>query len=243
MTDITSTDNPATAQLNRRAALLGAAATSVAMVTPTVAAPFPLKPVDPVRAPGSLEAEVAIMDAARQFKSRAMDIDPTITGMWIYTDMVDNLGAIAGVHLERGSSFAKKQPAIFGQIEALAATLIDAIEAETRAWRAHDGSAASHDFAEAALKRVTDIEKKLIAASPGATRVPKFQRALALLQRRWLVLEGSYSNYCHRAECRFVDAVLAGSSFDNVSMLWRINGEYRDARPSDAELQAGWPEA
>ena len=67
MTDITSTDNPATAQLNRRAALLGAAATSVAMVTPTVAAPFPLKPVDPVRAPGPLGAEVAMMDAARQF--------------------------------------------------------------------------------------------------------------------------------------------------------------------------------
>jgi hypothetical protein len=68
MTDITSTDNPATAQLNRRAALLGAAAASVAMVTPTVAAPLPsLKPVDEVRAPGPLEAEVAMMDAARQF--------------------------------------------------------------------------------------------------------------------------------------------------------------------------------
>ena len=229
-------------RMTRRRALMGAAASSVALAVPAAASPT-CDVLASVPVPGSLEAEVAMMDAARQFQNTTMAIDPTITGMWIYTDMVDNPGAIGGLHLERGGTFAKSQPPIYAEVERLASALVEAIEDETHAFLASDGSDAAQVLTDAAVDRVNAVAQKLLDLPAVANGIPKYQMALALNHRRWLIMEGSYADFYDRAECRLVDAALAGCSFDNVNMLWHIKGAFRPNRPSDAELQAGWAEA
>lgn len=129
----------------------------------------------------------------------------------------------------------------------LAKEVIAAITAETAAYQI-DGL--SDEDAEAATERVGLAERALLAvpavdveAQMLATGDMDFICALALIQRRWLVMEGLYRQQAHAAECRLVDTLLSfADPFGDVPMLWHLDGQKRTERPSDAEFQAGWSE-
>jgi hypothetical protein len=72
---------------------------------------------------------------------------------------------------------------------------------------------------------------------------PDYLPALALIQRRWLVMDGRYTDSDGRGECLLVDAALSNHRFDAVPLLWHIHGTEWPTRPSNVELQASWKEA
>jgi hypothetical protein len=117
--------------------------------------------------------------------------------------------------------------------------MVAVFEAETDAYLAGDSlpdevaNEATNRAAEAA-DAVLDLPKEQAFASPD------YVPALALIRRRWLVMEGSYDKRHDRDECLLVGAVLAVHRFNNVRLLWHIRGESRASRPGDAEFQAGW---
>ncbi len=122
----------------------------------------------------------------------------------------------------------------------LADLYIEAVSAETAAFRATAGMAS--DTAEAitdlAMDRVLKLQRQLIALPVSAD--PEYARVLAFAERRWRIMEGDYERENQQIACRMIDAILAGTRFDQVPMLWHIKGDVRDHRPTDEEFQAGW---
>lgn len=130
----------------------------------------------------------------------------------------------------------------------LPALLIEAIAAETVCFRDQAGALGNPDpaisdaaqaLADAAIANVNAIERALLDA-PTEETGEDYVRAMALSHKRWLVMEGSFQDANARIECRLVDAILAGTRFDDVPLLWHLSGQPRDERPTDAEFQAGW---
>jgi hypothetical protein len=125
--------------------------------------------------------------------------------------------------------------------------LREAIAAETACFRAEHG-----DHSEASEARTTAALDKVLAVHSALLAVPVEQPllalelngcmehllALALFRKRWLVMEGAYADPADASECRMVDLLLAGTAFDAVPLLWHLNGEPCDERPSAAEFEA-----
>lgn len=121
--------------------------------------------------------------------------------------------------------------------------LMQAIADETASFLACDGK--DETATDAALDKVNAIHRALLAVPPETVIADQWISgsmdhvlALALYQRRWLVMEGSYADPEHAGECRMVDLLLAETAFDAVPLLWHLNGETRAERPSAAEFEA-----
>lgn len=82
--------------ITRRRAIVGAAVSSVAAISPALGATY---------RSGAKTVDQLLVELADQFKLDAMAIDPTITGMWLCRDMLmegrDIGGAPNGLVLER----------------------------------------------------------------------------------------------------------------------------------------------
>jgi hypothetical protein len=124
--------------------------------------------------------------------------------------------------------------------------LIAAITAETDAFRTAPNNDEGEAITNAALDRVMAAKYALLAVpkqeltKENGTLATDMALALALLHRRWLVMEGDYQCENQQDECRLVDLLLHGTRFDDVPLLWHIDGKTRCSRPTDAELQADW---
>jgi hypothetical protein len=124
--------------------------------------------------------------------------------------------------------------------------LIAAITAETAAFRTAPKNDEGEAVTNAALDRVMAAKNRLLAVSKqdltkgDGALATEVALALALLQRRWLVMEGDYQNENQRDECLLVDLLLQGTRFDDVPLLWHVDGKSRYSRPTDAELRVGW---
>lgn len=138
-------------------------------------------------------------------------------------------------------------PTVPGLHEAIM-ELIDAVTAETHAFRTAPSDKAGQKITDAAVVRVMAAESALLSfdkaaieADIDATGDMDYMRALALAKRRWLVMEGLYESAEDHADCLLLDLILGDSEpFNSVPLLWHISGKPRDERPTDAELQAGW---
>lgn len=136
------------------------------------------------------------------------------------------------------------------EIVKLAKEVRSAIAEETAAYRSAPAVGPSNKDADRVTFRVAAAEKALLSVPADnveahmlATGDMDYIHALALLQRRWLVMGGGYQQQVHAAECRLVDTLLSlNDTFGDVPMLWHMDGEPRTDRPSDAELRAGWSE-
>lgn len=127
--------------------------------------------------------------------------------------------------------------------------VLDAIRAETQVFRhfADDTDGAGDPACDAACGAVGDAVEALLAipkadvfAHMAASGSMDYVMALALIQRRYLVMEAEYQNIETRPECLLVDLLLEGTTAGNVPLLWHVSGDPRSSRPDDAELQAGW---
>ncbi|MET3925971.1 hypothetical protein [Devosia sp. 2618] len=126
--------------------------------------------------------------------------------------------------------------------------LVEAIRAETHAFRTTPDDEAGEAVTGAAVDRKLAAEQALLTYDKSAILADMDQtgdmalvHALALSRRHYLVMEAGYQSEGSSDECLLVDLLLHGAEpFDSVPLLWHISGKSRDERPSDAELQAGW---
>jgi len=130
-------------------------------------------------------------------------------------------------------------------IPELVQALTHAIEVETAAYRASPDDGPPDEVANAVGAAVNRIERQLlaipmetVAADMATSGDMDYVQALALSRRRWLIMEGGYAGHEKQAECRLVDLLLRGSRFDDVNMLWHVDGKVRPERPREAEFEA-----
>lgn len=124
----------------------------------------------------------------------------------------------------------------------------EATKAETFAFRNAPDDDANEEVTDAALDRqntaftaLLAFDRAAIVADMQATGDLAYIRALALDQKRWLIMEAGYQDQHKHERCLLLDLILLDAEpFDSVPLLWHADGRPHDTRPSDDELQAGW---
>lgn len=121
----------------------------------------------------------------------------------------------------------------------------EATKAETLAFRTapddEEVTGAALDRQNAAFAALLAFDKAAIVADMQETGDQAYLHALALDQKRWLIMEAGYQGQREQGRCLLLDLLLLGAEpFDSIPLLWHVDGEQRDTRPSDAELHAGW---
>lgn len=156
-------------------------------------------------------------------------------------------------------SSSTRETEAMAHISELIDAYVRAVEAETTAYLAaaasdEEGKAerrpenkvldaaasASTDLAIAAERALLSISKDEVYAETDSTGDFDYVQALALASKRWLVMNGSYFDKSEQTICRLVDMVLDQSRYDQVPLLWNIDGVTTATQPGDDVLHAGW---
>ncbi len=130
----------------------------------------------------------------------------------------------------------KRATFIPGHVASAVAELLHALAYEYRTYSGRDPSEA--EAAVATIAAADAVNRLLDLPVAEGLQHPDYLAALALSHRRWLVMEDSYASKHERDACRLVDAVLYGHRFDDIPLLWHVNGEPRATRPTEAEFSA-----
>lgn len=135
-------------------------------------------------------------------------------------------------------------PGLHGAIQ----EVIDAIAAETNAFRTAPPGDAGEAITDAAVVRKAEavqalrrFDKAAILADISATGDLDILHALALDWRHTLVMNGAYMDEEMQTECLMVDIILhQAEPYASVPLLWFDRNGECDERPSDEVLQAEW---